>query len=54
MTFTREQFASVINVDPADWKAEMVLHEQLFAQLSLRLPKELPQTKARIVERLSA
>jgi phosphoenolpyruvate carboxykinase (GTP) len=54
MAFTREQYRSVIDVDPAAWHAELALHDELFAQLALRLPKDLPETKARIVERLAA
>ena len=54
LAFTREQFASVIGIDKAAWKQELVLHADLFKQLEFRLPQELPATMARIEERLSA
>jgi len=38
--FTREQFASVMAVDREAWKKELLMHEELFAQLYDRLPKE--------------
>jgi phosphoenolpyruvate carboxykinase (GTP) len=54
LPFTREQFDSVIGVDKAAWQQELQLHQELFGQLSLRLPAELPATKARIENRLAA
>jgi phosphoenolpyruvate carboxykinase (GTP) len=53
LTFSREQFASVIGIDKAAWQQELVLHTQLFKQLEYHLPAELPATKARIEERLA-
>ncbi|MEO7242631.1 MAG: phosphoenolpyruvate carboxykinase (GTP) [Variovorax sp.] len=52
--FDRAAFASVIDVDRQAWEAELKLHQELFDRLAKRLPKELPQTKARIEERLAA
>ena len=53
LTFSREQFASVIGIDKAAWQQELELHTQLFKQLEYHLPAELPATKARIEERLA-
>jgi phosphoenolpyruvate carboxykinase (GTP) len=54
MSFTREQFASVIGIDTAAWQQELRLHAELFQQLAHHLPAELPATMARIEARLSA
>ncbi len=54
MTFTREQFASVIGIDTAAWQQELTLHAELFQQLAHHLPAELPATMARIEARLAA
>ncbi len=54
MTFSREQFESVIGMDHADWQQELKLHAELFAQLSYHLPDELSETRARIAEKLAA
>jgi len=54
LTFTREQFDSVIGIEPAAWQQELVLHQELFTQLAHGLPAELPATKARIEQRLAA
>jgi len=53
LQFTREQFASVIGIDPAAWRQELALHAELFKALEYHLPRELPATMARIEERLS-
>jgi len=53
MAFTREQFASVIGIDPAAWQQELKLHAELFQQLHQGLPPELPATLARIEARLA-
>lgn len=54
LDFSPEQFATVSAVDPAAWATELDSHSELFQQLSLRLPAELPATQARLRERLSA
>ncbi|WP_164962453.1 phosphoenolpyruvate carboxykinase (GTP) [Rubrivivax sp. JA1026] len=54
LAFTKEQFASVIGIDPEAWKQELKLHAELFNQLAAGLPAELPATMARLEERLSA
>ena len=52
LPFTREQFASVVGIDRAAWRAELALHAELFKQLEYHLPSELPATMARIEARL--
>jgi len=54
LAFSREQFQSVIGIDRSAWQQELVLHQELFTQLTHRLPSELPATKARIEQRLAA
>jgi phosphoenolpyruvate carboxykinase (GTP) len=54
LSFTREQFASVIGVEPQAWQQELALHDELFAQLARGLPKALPAVRQRIAERLAA
>jgi phosphoenolpyruvate carboxykinase (GTP) len=54
LDFSAAQFDTVTNIDKSAWRAELKLHEELFAQLAHHLPKELPATKAAIEERLDA
>ncbi len=54
LDFSPEQFATVTSIDKAAWQAELKLHEELFKQLEHHLPKELPETKAAIEQRLAA
>jgi len=54
LAFTREQFDSVIGIEPAAWQQELALHQELFTQLAHGLPAELPATKAKIEQRLAA
>jgi phosphoenolpyruvate carboxykinase (GTP) len=54
LSFTPEQFASVIGIDRAAWQQELALHAELFKTLEYHLPAELPATRARIAERLGA
>ncbi|HWH83716.1 MAG TPA: phosphoenolpyruvate carboxykinase (GTP) [Burkholderiaceae bacterium] len=53
LDFSRTQFDQVMSIDPSAWKAELSLHDELFAQLSHHLPVELPATKAKIEARLA-
>jgi phosphoenolpyruvate carboxykinase (GTP) len=52
--FTPEQFAQVIGLDRDDWRREMDLHGQWFAQLAHHLPVELSDTRVRLASRLDA
>ncbi|RTQ32650.1 phosphoenolpyruvate carboxykinase (GTP) [Variovorax gossypii] len=54
LNFSAEQFATVTSIDKAAWEAELKLHAELFKQLEHHLPKELPETKAAIEQRLAA
>jgi len=54
LEFSAEQFATVTSMDKAAWQAELKLHAELFQQLAHHLPKELPETKAAIEQRLAA
>ncbi|PBI82539.1 Phosphoenolpyruvate carboxykinase [Variovorax boronicumulans] len=54
LDFSAEQFATVTSIDKAAWQAELKLHTELFQQLAHHLPKELPETKAAIEQRLAA
>jgi phosphoenolpyruvate carboxykinase (GTP) len=54
LDFSAEQFATVTSIDKAAWEAELKLHAELFKQLEHHLPKELPETKAAIEQRLAA
>ncbi|MFN7693396.1 MAG: phosphoenolpyruvate carboxykinase (GTP) [Burkholderiales bacterium] len=54
LSFTPAQFEAVTHISRSDWTAELKLHEELFQQLQVRLPAELPATKAAIEQRLLA
>ncbi|HEX2544443.1 MAG TPA: phosphoenolpyruvate carboxykinase (GTP) [Ramlibacter sp.] len=54
LPFTKEQFDQVIAIDLPAWEKELQLHQELFQQLSYRLPQELKATKAQIEKRLAA
>ena len=54
LDFSTEQFETVTSTDKAAWLAELQLHGELFQQLEHHLPKELPETKAAIEQRLAA
>jgi phosphoenolpyruvate carboxykinase (GTP) len=54
LDFSPEQFGAVIGMNPADWRQELMLHDQLFEQLAYHLPSELKTTQARIADKLAA
>ncbi|HMW24799.1 MAG TPA: phosphoenolpyruvate carboxykinase (GTP) [Burkholderiaceae bacterium] len=54
LDFSKEQFASIIGADPAAWKAELKLHDELFTQLAYHLPAELTATKQKLEAELAA
>jgi len=54
LDFSAAQFDTVTSIDKAAWQAELKLHTELFEQLAHHLPKELPETKAAIAQRLAA
>jgi len=54
LDFTPQQYATVTGIDKAEWAQELALHDELFKQLAHHLPQALPETKARIQQRLAA
>ena len=54
LDFGRDQFDSVIGIDPKAWREELELHSGLFEQLAFHLPEALVSTRARIQARLTA
>ncbi|HEX2011413.1 MAG TPA: phosphoenolpyruvate carboxykinase (GTP), partial [Roseateles sp.] len=54
LDFSPAQFEQVTSIDRAAWAEELTLHEQLFQQLAHHLPAALPETKAKIEQRLAA
>jgi phosphoenolpyruvate carboxykinase (GTP) len=53
LDFTRAQFDSVMSIDPAAWRQELALHDELFQQLTPRLPPALTGTRRQIEARLA-
>jgi len=54
LDFSAAQYEQVTAVDPAAWKAELALHDELFKQLAYHLPEALTQVKGRIERRLGS
>jgi len=54
LDFSREQFDSVMDINPQQWADELKLHSELFTQLAHHLPDELRATQAQIEQRLAA
>ena len=54
LSFTREQFESVMSMDRASWQRELALHHEFFQQLSPRLPTQLMATMHQIEQKLAA
>ena len=52
LDFTASQFEGVMDINKADWQAELKLHDELFTKLAYRLPTELTAVKAELEERL--
>jgi len=52
LDFSREQFEQVTSIDRAAWQQELVLHDELFKQLSYHLPQSLVAAKEALAERL--
>ncbi len=49
---TPETFYKVMSVDPEEWKAEILSHEELFSKLYDRLPKEMVLMRELILSKL--
>jgi phosphoenolpyruvate carboxykinase (GTP) len=54
LAFSREQFASVMSIDRGQWQQELALHQELFQQLSTRLPQQLNATRQQIAAKIAA
>jgi len=54
LDFSTDQYVQVTSLDLQAWRDELKLHDELFEQLSHRLPQELVDTKDRLTQRLSA
>ncbi|MFN3297925.1 phosphoenolpyruvate carboxykinase (GTP) [Caldimonas sp.] len=54
LDFSAQQYGLVTHLDLAAWQQELRLHDELFEQLSHRLPRELVETKERLARRLTA
>ena len=54
LNFSRAQFDSVTDIDPAAWRTELGLHDELFKLLAWHMPQALIDTKARLEARFAA
>ena len=45
LDFSRERYASITSADPASWRAELKLHDELFRLLEARLPASLKNAR---------
>jgi phosphoenolpyruvate carboxykinase (GTP) len=54
LDFSREQFASVTDMNPAHWQAELASHSEHFQKLAHHLPQALVDTQTRMAERILA
>jgi phosphoenolpyruvate carboxykinase (GTP) len=48
LEFTPAQFDSVMDINKADWQAELRLHDELFTTLANGLPNELVAVKKQL------
>ncbi len=53
LNFPRAAFDAITRIDPADWKRELVSHQELFGRLGDRLPAQLEATRRQFDARLS-
>ncbi|NIC42897.1 phosphoenolpyruvate carboxykinase (GTP) [Aquabacterium sp. A08] len=52
LDFSAEQFASITDMNPADWAKELELHAEHFEKLAYHLPQELVQAKDQMAQRI--
>ncbi len=52
--FGRERFAELAQVDPRAWQHELGAHDELFAKLGAKLPRELAARRAQLHQTLAA
>jgi phosphoenolpyruvate carboxykinase (GTP) len=53
-SFTQEQFRSVMTIKRNEWQLELAAHDELFASLKSRLPRELQLRRELVHLTLSA
>jgi len=53
VSFSPEQFETVMSIDKADWQVELGLHEALFDMLKHRLPNELVTAREALSQRVA-
>lgn len=53
LDFSKEQYDELMSVDTDLWKAESLLHEELFLKLGDKLPKEYKSERDLLVQRLN-
>jgi phosphoenolpyruvate carboxykinase (GTP) len=51
--FSAERFASVMQMDPAQWRRELAEHDALFSKVGDMLPGALADERAKLVQRLA-
>jgi phosphoenolpyruvate carboxykinase (GTP) len=54
LEFTQKQFEDVMSIDTDMWKKEIQLHEELFASLQDKLPKELSSMCKQLLTKISS
>jgi phosphoenolpyruvate carboxykinase (GTP) len=54
LNFTRDQYEQVTRIDASEWRAEVGLHTDWFAQLAQHLPAALGATRAKLETILAA
>ena len=52
LDFTEHQFRTITSIDPAQWREEFKLHDELFTKLKERLPAALLATRSALERRL--
>src|SRR6185436_4573222 len=50
--FAREDFAKIQRIEPAEWKKELTLQDELFINLNATMPKELTYHRELLMSRL--
>ena len=53
LSFSQDEFNTVISIDKAAWQEEIKLHEELFEKLHHRLPQELVTIKEQLKKALA-
>jgi phosphoenolpyruvate carboxykinase (GTP) len=51
--FDADRFASVMQVERAQWERELASHDELFGKLGAKLPAALQSERERLAQRLA-